>query len=85
MAVDTNVVMEPSGRAALEKWLAATDGASALLIPHVCIRSFAIRMVSYFISLAFNALPRTFQIQDTSQSATSVCTIMMAAAVKGLK
>lgn len=27
--------MERSGRAALTAWLAATDGAAALLIPHV--------------------------------------------------
>lgn len=35
LAVDTNVLMERGGRAALAAWLAASDGASALLIPHV--------------------------------------------------
>lgn len=35
LAVDTNVLMERAGRAALTAWLAHTDGAAALLIPHV--------------------------------------------------
>lgn len=35
LAVDTNVLMERAGRAALATWLAHTDGAAALLIPHV--------------------------------------------------
>ena len=35
LAVDTNVLMNPAGRAALTAWLRHTDGAAALLIPHV--------------------------------------------------
>jgi hypothetical protein len=35
LAVDTNVLMQRDGRAALTAWLAHSDGVSALLIPHV--------------------------------------------------